>query len=129
MTEPPYCFVHAASPEGSHSYLRQYEALAEERHHRVSVYLCKRFGEQMRQIALGNVAVIDEAIRKDVQTFVSIPLCSDVAEGYHRGAQLTHQRALGVKLPFLFATARLPHNLECVLRRCQEPDGEAEFRR
>ena len=92
------------------------------------MWLHKRFGEQMHQVALGNVAVVDEAFRKEVRAFENMPLHSDAADSDHRGARITHQRATGVKLPFLFATARLAQSLDCVLRRCHGPYGEAELR-
>ena len=53
------------------------------------------------------MAFVDEASRKEARAFVNMLLCSDAAESYHRGAHITHQRARGVKLPFLLATALL----------------------
>jgi len=129
VAEPPYCFACAGTPEGARSFLTQYEAVGVERHHRVSVSIHRRFEAQLRQLADGDSSSVDELFRSEVLVFQRIPLCTDVAEGYHRGAKLTSTRAPSTKMPFLFASARLAQNLEFVLRRCQEPGGVDEFRR
>ena len=57
-----------------------------------------------------------------------MPLCSDRAEGFHRGINFELKRATGSHTPFLFSSMRLQQNLDLCSRVCETDEGRQRFR-
>ena len=93
----------------------------------VSVHLHSSFKSEIEFIAQGGSFPNDSPIVIERNVWRNMSLCSDPAEGFHRGMNLEKNRASCGTLPFRFGSIRLPQNLEIGKRFCATPEGAKTF--
>ena len=98
-----------------------------ENHNRVTVTLEKRFGNQIEMISKGDLRGITPELLHEEKVWQNMHLCSDRAEGFHRGINFELKRATGSHTPFLFSSMRLQQNLDLCSRVCETDEGRQRF--
>ena len=126
--EPPYVFSNISSPEWAAVWVGMVRSTLLENHNRVTVTLEKRFGNQIEMISKGDLRGITPELLHEEKVWQNMPLCSDRAEGFHRGINFELKRATGSHTPFLFSSMRLQQNLDLCSRVCETDEGRQRFR-
>ena len=126
--QPPYCFANIVSPEWALLWRDSFSSVAEDKHHRVTVWLNNRFSVPIARISDGDIASIPQDVLNEQQVWEKMPLCSDDAEGFHRGINCEVSRSSGARVPFLFSSLRLDQNLALCNEVCETEEGQKRFR-
>ena len=87
--------------------LRQFDAQADEHHHRVSVEFCSKNGELRRHMdELAASGTLSPKLDLELASLEHIPLSEERAEGVHRDVSKEVSRAPASKLAHLAASSR-----------------------
>ena len=125
LTELPYILASITEPETAAEAIRQWRTYPS--HHRRTISFMSQHEDAVAKIASGDVSNIPEAVHNIARRMQNIPLTSQLAEGYHRGARLTRMRGARSRMPYVFSMQRHNQVLDHIKRWLFLPGGRQAF--